>query len=207
MIILTHCLDTFHHTVHPVYLVPLQIKQNEIYQDKERERERRRERGRGEIACLSVNSSRFTAGRLHRELAAEDVTELGSVAISSSRHLPLFVVVVGRGQQRTEDQLGDVHLLRGMHLDRNAAAIVPHTDEVVFSVMERERGKERERGREREREGERERGRERGREREREGERAILRRYGYLPTLTLRGPMSQICDIHVLYAVKLDIQD
>ena len=48
-------------------------------------------------------------------------------------YLLLVVIIVGGGEESPKDELRNVHLLLGMHLNWNATPIVPHTDDVVLT--------------------------------------------------------------------------
>ena len=83
---------------------------------------------------LAVGPPALAVGRLDDELGREDVGELGAVAVAPARDLLLGVVVVGRSEQVAEDQLRDVDLLRLVHLDGHARAVVPHADPPALGV-------------------------------------------------------------------------
>ena len=75
----------------------------------------------------------FLAGGLHSELGTEDIAQLGSIAIPTSRHLLLVIVVVGGGEEGPEYQLGHIHFLLAVHLYRDTATVVADTDQVLFT--------------------------------------------------------------------------
>ena len=76
----------------------------------------------------------FLAGSLHCELCTEDVTQLCSISISTSRDFLLVIVVIRGGQKCPKYQFRDIHLFSRMHLNRNATPTIPNTDQVLFTV-------------------------------------------------------------------------
>ena len=66
--------------------------------------------------------------RLDLELRREDVGELGAVAVAAPDHALLGVLEVVAGQQVPEHEVRDVHVVLLVHLDRDAAPVVPHAD-------------------------------------------------------------------------------
>ena len=83
---------------------------------------------------LAVATLAGPVARLDDKLLAEDVGELGAVAVATARHLLLVIVVVGGGEEVAEDELGDVDTLLLVHLDGDAVAVVVHADATRLGV-------------------------------------------------------------------------
>mmetsp|Transcript_6709 Transcript_6709/g.16657 ORF Transcript_6709/g.16657 Transcript_6709/m.16657 type:complete len:257 (+) Transcript_6709:2471-3241(+) len=83
---------------------------------------------------LPIAQLAAAVARLEDKLGAEDVGQLGAVAVAPARHLFLVIVVVGGGEQVAEDELGDVHPLLLVHLHRDAVAVVVDADDARLGV-------------------------------------------------------------------------
>ena len=83
---------------------------------------------------LAVPPLAAAVAGLDDKLGGEDVGQLGAVSIPAAGNLLLVVVVVGRREQVTKDELGDVDSLLLVHLDRDAVAVVVHADAPGFLV-------------------------------------------------------------------------
>jgi len=77
---------------------------------------------------LAILLAVLGAARLHCEARAEDVGELGSVAILAPDDLLLALCVVPAGQELPKDELGCVDLVLWVLLHRNAVAVILHAD-------------------------------------------------------------------------------
>ena len=71
-------------------------------------------------------------GSFHCELGAEDIAELGSIAIPPTRHFLLLVIEVGGSEQVTKDHCGHIHLLILVLHHRDPRPIVPNRNLIVF---------------------------------------------------------------------------
>lgn len=66
--------------------------------------------------------------RLHLEARWEDVAQLRAEPVAAACHLLLSVVVVRRGEQVTEDERWNEHLVLAMLSNRNTLPVVPDSD-------------------------------------------------------------------------------
>lgn len=62
------------------------------------------------------------------------LAHLGAEAVPSAGGLLLVVVEVRAREQVAEDELGHVHVVLLVHLNRDALAVVPHRDAPVLGV-------------------------------------------------------------------------
>ena len=83
---------------------------------------------------LSVSLLPRSIAGFYDELLGEDVRELGAVTVSPADNLLLVVVIVGRRQQVTEDQLWNVASFLFVHFNRNTVAIVVHANQPLLDV-------------------------------------------------------------------------
>ena len=72
--------------------------------------------------------------RLDDELVTVDVGKLGTVSVPSTSDFVFVVVVVGRGEQVTKDELGNPDFLLLVYLDRDTASIVFDADRAFFAI-------------------------------------------------------------------------
>ena len=72
---------------------------------------------------------------LHCEFRGEDIRQLRTISVLATDNALLPLLVIGRGQKATKDELGNMALFLRVFLGGNAVAIILHRD---CSVLDRD---------------------------------------------------------------------
>lgn len=73
---------------------------------------------------LTVLQLALLVGSFDNKFRAEDIAEFGTVTVTTARHFLFVIVIIGRSQEVTKDELGHVDLLLLVDCNRDTLAVV-----------------------------------------------------------------------------------